>query len=499
MVRASRFVAPDAIVQGKLQELRRRARILQAFTWSVRFFGGGLLLFLPFFLLRDLLSLRLPPFSIVGGTLGALGALYGVSRPLSRLQAARLADARLCLKERLATAVEVLENGESGEVAAALLKDAAKTAQRISAKEVFPFRPLQEGRLLLLLALAFFLLPPLPFQRGAGENGAKEGSPARRVEGLKEEKSLKILDVTQGSDSSEPPSSPRGSSLKREPWGELPTLFKDTKLDQEQLGFQGFLQEADERLRLLGDAKTLPSASRQALTNSSRVPLRQGKEPPPGKTQSLNKPSGPSKDDLGQLFQAMKDLNGELGPSGQDLGKSQQALNEAGLARESKEPSEGALRRRQEGGERLSKGLQGIPEQESTSQKEGAKDMGQGSGKKGDPSPGLGRAPDEQGEPTPRKMGEPSLKIDEPNRRLDLSGQTREQGVESFETELLGEGTRVPSRLSYMDVLAQYRRMMEEEIGREAIPFDYREQVKRYFLSLEEAVKKTQGPKRQQK
>ena len=102
-------------------------------------------------------------------------------------------------------------------------------------------------------------------------------------------------------------------------------------------------------------------------------------------------------------------------------------------------------------------------------------------------------------EPTPRRMEAPSLKIDEPKRRLDLAGQTREKGVESFETELLGEGARAPSRLSYQDVLARYRRMMEEEIEREAIPFDYREQIKRYFLSLEEAVRKAQGSRGQQK
>ncbi|MBI3988274.1 MAG: hypothetical protein HY347_01515 [candidate division NC10 bacterium] len=453
----------------------------------------------PFFLLQHLLSLHLPPFSIVGGTLAALGALYGVSRPISRFQAARLADARLGLKERLATALEVLESGEGGEVAAALLGDAAKTAQTISAKKVFPFRPLQEGRFLLLFVLVFFLLPPLPFQRGAGENGAKETSPSRGVEELKDEKGSKTEDIALGPDASEPPSSPRGFPSKREPWGELPTLFKDTKLEREKLSFQGFLQEADERLKLLGDAKTLPSSAQQASTNPSRVALRQGKEPPQGKPQALNKPPGPSKDDLGQLFQAMKDLNGELGPSSQDLAKSQQAPQETGQARESKDPSEGAKRTVQEGGERLSKSLQGIPEQESTSRKEGAPEKGQGPGKKGDPSPGLGKAPDEQGEPTPRKMEGPSLKIDEPKRKLALAGQTREQGIESFETELLGEGARGPSHLPYLDVLAQYRRMMEEEIQREAIPFDYREQVKRYFLSLEEAVRKTQSPRGERK
>ncbi len=496
-MRTSRFVASDgSIVQRKLQELRRRAKTLQGFTWALRFVGGGLVVSFPFLLLRDLLSLRFPPFSFVA--LGALGALYGVSRPLSRFQVAQLADARLGLKERLATAVEVLEKGEDGEVVAALLRDAAKTAQRISAEEVFPFRPLKEGRFLLLLALVFFLLPPLPFQQGVGGKGAREISSSKEIERLKEENSPMTLDIGEGSDLPKFPSSPKGSSSKREPWGDLPAQFKDTKLDQERMGFQGFLQEADERLKRLADANPFPSPS-TASTNPSPFAAPQGGSPPPGSPQTLRKPLEHPKDGVGRLFQELKELSQKLGPSGQDLEKSQEARQEASRSREGKDPAKGTSRRSQEGGERLSKGLQGLPEQASPAQEEKAEDRGRGSGKEGDPSPGRGEAPGEKGEPTPRPLEGPSLRIDEPKRRLDLSSPRQEPGVESFETELLGEGVQVPSHLSYLNLLSHYRRMMEEEIGREAIPFDYREQVKRYFLSLEEAVRKRQDSKGERK
>jgi len=36
-----------------------------------------------------------------------------------------------------------------------------------------------------------------------------------------------------------------------------------------------------------------------------------------------------------------------------------------------------------------------------------------------------------------------------------------------------------------MDVFSQYQKMMEEALTKEPIPFNYREQVKEYFRSLE--------------
>ena len=45
--------------------------------------------------------------------------------------------------------------------------------------------------------------------------------------------------------------------------------------------------------------------------------------------------------------------------------------------------------------------------------------------------------------------------------------------------------SRTPSRLPYIDVFSQYRKLMEEALTKEPIPFSYREQVKEYFKSLE--------------
>ena len=74
------------------------------------------------------------------------------------------------------------------------------------------------------------------------------------------------------------------------------------------------------------------------------------------------------------------------------------------------------------------------------------------------------------------------------------SGKLRIQGVEvqslkgrkeSYDTNMVGRVAQNPSRLPYMEVFSQYQKMMEEALTKEPIPFNYREQVKEYFRSLE--------------
>ena len=66
-----------------------------------------------------------------------------------------------------------------------------------------------------------------------------------------------------------------------------------------------------------------------------------------------------------------------------------------------------------------------------------------------------------------------------------LEGDLREGQMEAYNTNLSGGGAQNASRLPYMDVFSQYKKTMEEVLTKEPIPFDYREQVKQYFQSLE--------------
>ena len=51
---------------------------------------------------------------------------------------------------------------------------------------------------------------------------------------------------------------------------------------------------------------------------------------------------------------------------------------------------------------------------------------------------------------------------------------------------MVGRGAAMPSRLQYLGVLGQYRKMMEESIAREQVPRDFQAQVKDYFQALDE-------------
>ena len=55
-----------------------------------------------------------------------------------------------------------------------------------------------------------------------------------------------------------------------------------------------------------------------------------------------------------------------------------------------------------------------------------------------------------------------------------------------MDTNLTGRAGQMPSRLQYLGVIGQYRKMMEDAIAREAVPRDYHSQIKDYFQALDE-------------
>ena len=69
---------------------------------------------------------------------------------------------------------------------------------------------------------------------------------------------------------------------------------------------------------------------------------------------------------------------------------------------------------------------------------------------------------------------------------MGVEGEARAGRKQGIDTNLLGRGAQMPSRMQYLGVLGQYRKMMEESIAREQVPRDFQGQVKEYFQSLEE-------------
>lgn len=93
-------------------------------------------------------------------------------------------------------------------------------------------------------------------------------------------------------------------------------------------------------------------------------------------------------------------------------------------------------------------------------------------------APGRGKSGSPKGDPTQRLRADPY--------DVGVEGEARSGKKEGFDTNMLGRGANTPSRLQYLGVMGQYRKMMEEAIAREQVPRDFQSQVKEYFQALEE-------------
>jgi hypothetical protein len=51
---------------------------------------------------------------------------------------------------------------------------------------------------------------------------------------------------------------------------------------------------------------------------------------------------------------------------------------------------------------------------------------------------------------------------------------------------MTGRAGQMGSRLQYLGVIGQYRKMMEDSIARESVPRDFHSQIKDYFQALDE-------------
>ena len=93
--------------------------------------------------------------------------------------------------------------------------------------------------------------------------------------------------------------------------------------------------------------------------------------------------------------------------------------------------------------------------------------------------PGKGKSPSPKGDPSQRLRANPF--------DVGVEGEARAgpEGRASTPT-WWGAARNMPSRLQYMGVLGQYRKMMEESIAREQVPRDFQTQVKEYFQALDE-------------
>ena len=263
--------------------------------------------------------------------------------------------------------------------------------------------------------------------------------------------------------------------------GDLSAIFKDTALSSQRPDFQSFLKKGDERLKLLEQADRLPDLQSDFTTSQYKMVFRKSKALSGGL-----RPDQISPQKLRELLEEMERLGRKGGSNwGGDASEGMEAL-EGGQTDRAMEAMQRALdkMRAQDEAGRSGKGLKGGRESarggNSRDRRGGEgggpedQDFGEGEGL----LPGKGRSGSPKGEATQRLRSTPY--------DVGVEGESRRGRKDGFDTNLTGRGGAAASRLQYLGVIGQYRKMMEDAITRESVPRDFHSQIKDYFQALDE-------------
>jgi len=488
---------PDSKVLERLvRQVMREVRLRRAEFWALRgLFMGAIAAAIPL-LFRE--SLGTLAFVAAGAALvmgAVLGALVGYLRPVSLGEAARLADRGFGFQDRVATALEWGEHPERTPLVEALVTDTVARVEKRDGRRVIPRLLPREAKLVpipIALGLVLALAPPIPMPAGSLPNfTAKtdddEAKPADRAGKIESDERTRAAkrDVLPRADLQERTLSPRQGGGGPTQGGDLAAVFKDTSLGAKSTDFNAFLKKGDERIRMLEQVDRLPDLQRDFTQSQNKAIFQRAKE-----LRSGMKGDQFSPEKMRELLNEMEKLGRKGGggsPWSGDIGEGMEAL-EGGQSDKAMEAMERALNklRNMEDQGREGKGLKGGRENERRGNQRGG-NRGQQSGSPGDEGdfpegeglfPGRGKSGSPKGDPTQRLRANPF--------DVGVEGQSRGGKKEGMDTNLLGRGANTPSRLQYLGVVGQYRKMMEEAIAREQVPRDYQGQVKQYFQSLDE-------------
>ncbi|MBI4637584.1 MAG: hypothetical protein HY727_14650 [Candidatus Rokubacteria bacterium] len=439
---------------------------------------------LPLFVKASLAAWALP-LAIglaAAGTLG--GALYGFFKPVAGADAARLADQAFGLEERVSTALEWAERPDRSPLVDALLADAVERTRALELRQIVRRVLPREARLLpvpVVAGLILALAPPIPVPSGlphvweAGEQGeTKERSSAA----LLEERSRPFAkDPLKRTALEERDLVQRSASGGAATAGDLSAIFKDTALTNQRPDFNSFLRKGDERLKLLEQVDRLPDLQSDFTASQYKMVFRKSKALAGGL-----RPDQISPQKLRELLDEMERLGRKGGTWGSDVSEGMEAL-EYGQQDRALEAMEKALNKMRalEERQRGSRALRGGRESERGTRGRpgegtGPEDMDFGEGEGLMPGKGKSLAP----------KGEASSRLRISPYDAAVEGEARRGRKEGYDTNMTGRGASMASRLQYLGVIGQYRKMMEDAIAREQVPRDYHEQIKEYFQALDE-------------
>jgi hypothetical protein len=416
------------------------------------------------------------------------GALWGFRQRVPAFDAARLADVAFGLKDRVATALEWAGRPDRTPLVDALVADAVAHADAVAPRQIVRRVIPREARWLpapALVALALAVSPPLPLPSGrlpdfSPTADSQETRERGEMAMMEHERRPVAKDALKRPAFEERDFNQRGATGASPTAGDLSAIFKDTSLGSQRPDFNSFIKKGDERLKLLEQVDRLPDLQSDFTTSQYKMVFRKSK----ALTGGL-RPDQISPQKLRELLEEMERLGRKGGNWGNDAGEGMEAL-EGGQPDKALEAMERALNKMRameeqgRGGKNLRGGRESARSGTGRDKGRGAgngpddQDFGEGEGL----MPGKGRSASPKGEASQRLRASPY--------DVGVEGESRQGRKDGYDTNMTGRGGKMGSRLTYLGVIGQYRKMMEDAITREQVPRDYHTQIKEYFQALDE-------------
>ena len=437
--------------------------------------------------LKTPLGFRALPLAGGLAVLGLLaGALWGFCQRVPEKDAARLADGAFELKDRVATALEWAARPDRTPLVDALIADAIAHVEALAPRQIVRRLIPREGLWLpapVVIALVLAFSPPLPLPSGRlpdflSSTDSQETKERGETAMMEQDRRIVPKDALKRPAMEERDFNQRGATGASPTAGDLSAIFKDTSLGNQRPDFNSFLKKGDERLKLLEQVDRLPDLQSDFTQSQYKMVFRKSK----ALTGGL-RPDQISPQKLRELLEEMERLGRKGGANwGGDAAEGMEALDggQPDRALEAMEKALNKMRAMDEQG-RGGKNLRGGRERDS------ARDRGRGAGGGPDEQdfgegegflPGKGKSASPKGEASQRLRASPY--------DVGVEGESRQGRKDGYDTNMTGRGGKMGSRLSYLGVIGQYRKMMEDAITREQVPRDYHSQIKEYFQALDE-------------
>jgi hypothetical protein len=484
-------VAHHAALDRLVREVASQVRWRRAEHYGLRgLFWGAAAAVVPLFA-RTLLGPWGIPIAVALAAGGALaGLVWGLAKRIDTADAARIADREFGLADRLSTALEWADREERTGLVDSLVADAIARVEAVPRRQVVARIVPREARwlpapLLAAVVLAFSPAVPLPQLRLPDFSPSTDKEEAReRGDGpVLEDRARPLVKERQQRPAFEERDwAQKGATGAAATAGDLSAIFKDTSLANQRPDFNSFLKKGDERLKMLEQMDRLPDLQSDFTSSQYKMVFRKSKELRGGL-----RPDQISPQKLKELLEEMQRLgrkNNEAGGWGQDVNEGMEAL-EGGNTDRAMEAMQKALdkMRAQDEASRGGKNLRGGRERGDRGNRDAS---GRGDGGPDDQDfaegegsfAGKGRSSSPKGEATQRLRANPF--------DAGVEGESRRGRKEGYDTNMTGRGAKMPSRLTYMGVIGQYKKAMEDAITREQIPRDYHDQIKDYFQALDE-------------